>query len=381
MQIVERGTIFDATSAPTTARFCTFTSLNCLHDGRLVAAFRVGSAKDSPDEDVYIFTSHDEGATWQHVFAGFGDVPPGSRGRIRSIGLTETAPGKLLASILAVDHSDPTLPLASPETQGILPTTVYIIESEDGGRIWSTPRKVDLHPHKGNAITGDLLRLRGSKLALPYEAWKEYHDASHGEHHAALRISDDGGQSWPMCAIVAHDDENRLLFWDQRLTVLHDPGSPDDGRLFGVFWTHDRAAQEDRPMHAAWGSPDGSEWSAPHSLGITGQIAAPLALPGGKIFLAYVHRHDPPSLCALLSDDFGQSWNGAEELTFYEKQRGGREAGMAGPRDFGDYWADMSIWTFGHPAPARLPNGDVMVAYYAGDSSALNVHWVRIALD
>ncbi len=38
----------------------------------------------------------------------------------------------------------------------------------------------------------------------------------------------------------------------------------------------------------------------------------------------------------------------------------------------------MSIWTFGHPAPLRLPNGDVMVAYYAGDESAMGIHWVRI---
>jgi hypothetical protein len=134
-------------------------------------------------------------------------------------------------------------------------------------------------------------------------------------------------------------------------------------------------------MHAAWGSPDGKEWSAPHSLGIGGQIGAPLALSGGKLLLAYVHRHDPPSLCAILSDDFGASWKLDEELTFYAKARGGREAGMSGPRDFGDYWADMSIWTFGHPTPARLPNGDVMVAYYAGDEAAMGVHWVKIALD
>jgi hypothetical protein len=53
---------------------------------------------------------------------------------------------------------------------------------------------------------------------------------------------------------------------------------------------------------------------------------------------------------------------------------------MAGQRDFADYWADMSIWTFGHPAPLLLPGGDVLVAYYAGDEAAMSVHWVRIAV-
>ncbi len=376
MRIVDQGTIFDATAAPRQARFCTFTSLNCMEGGRLIVAFRVGSAKDSPDEDVYILSSSDMGKTWQQTFMGFGDIPEGGSGRIRSIGLTALPSGKLMASIVSVDHADPTLPLANPETQGILPTSVYVTESDDDGRSWSTPRQVTLDPHTGNAITGDLLQLQDGKVALPYEAWKGYHDSTPGEHHAALRISDDGGQTWHGPAIVAHDPANRLLFWDQRLTV-----SPDDGRLFGIFWTHDRQEQEDVPMHSGWGSADGYEWSTPRSMGMAGQIAAPLALPGGRIFAAYVHRHHPPSLRAVLSEDFGESWQGNEELVFYEKGRGGGEAGMDGPRDFADYWADMGIWTFGHPAPARLPNGDVMVAYYAGNQEAMGMYWVRIALD
>ena len=380
MRVVASGTIFDASSAPPSARFCTFTSLNCLRDGRLVVAFRVGSSKDSPDEDVHIYTSDDLGATWQQTFAGFGDVPAGSHARIRSIGITELPSGELLASIVAVDRRDPTLPLANPITQGILPTTVCVTTSHNRGHTWSTPRAVDLAPHKGNAITGDVLRLHDGTLALPYEAWKEYHDTSAGEHHAALRFSNDNGAHWRGPAIVAHDPTGRLLFWDQRLTV-----APNDGQLFAIFWTHDRVAQEDMPMHMAWGSPDGRTWRAPQSMDIQGQIAAPLALGGDRLFMAYVHRHDPPSLRARLSNDFGQSWDAADELIFYTKQRGAREAGIGGPRDFGDYWADMSIWTFGHPALTRLPTGaantsEVMVAYYAGDASALSVFWVRIAL-
>jgi hypothetical protein len=376
MRIVGSGTIFDATVAPPEARFCTFTSLNCLENGRLVAAFRTGSAKDSADEDVHILTSDDEGASWEQTFSGFGEFLQGSGRRLRAGGLRELPAGQLIGAFLAVDHSDPTLPLANPATQGLLPTRVYVAESGDDGRSWSSLREVSLQPHVGNATTGDILLLKDGTLALPYEAWKEYHDTAPGEHHAALRLSHDGGRSWTGPAIVAHDPANRLLFWDQRLTV-----SPDDGRLFGMFWTHDRQDQMDVAMHAAWGSADGYRWSAPRSTGIPGQIAAPLALPGGRILAAYVHRHYPPSLRALISDDFGESWDRSGELVFYEKKRGGQESGMAGPRDFADYWADMSIWTFGHPAPALLRGGDVMVAYYAGNEEALGVHWVRIALD
>ena len=166
-----------------------------------------------------------------------------------------------------MDRSDPKLPLASPETQGILPSKMLVAESEDGGQTWGPLREVSLHPHQGNALTGNILALRGGSLALPYEAWKEYHDTSPGEHHAALRLSADGGQTWQGPEIVAHDDQGRLLFWDQRLAV-----NPEDGQLIAMFWTHDREAQEDVAMHVAWGSPDGRSWSEPQSTGIAGQI-------------------------------------------------------------------------------------------------------------
>ena len=384
MHIVDRGIIFDASVAAPEARFCTFTTLERLSDGRLLAGFRTGSAKDSADESIRILLSQDDGATWQTVCEGFGEIPPGSGGRLRAVGFTETGSGRLLGVFMWMDRSDPGLPLANPETQGILPSKVLVAESEDVGHTWGSLREVPLLPHKGNALTGNILALRDGGLALPYEAWKEYHDTSPGQHHAALRLSSNGGRTWRGPEIVAHDAQGRLLFWDQRLAV-----NPEDGRLIAMFWTHDREAQQDVAIHVAWGSPDGRSWSAPVSTGIAGQICVPLWLPGGRVFAAYVHRHHPPSLRAILSNDVasgsaGQSWPEAEELVFYEKARGGQESGMGGKRDFGDYWADMSIWTFGHPAAVVLAdshgseNGDVLVAYYAGDEASMSIHWVRI---
>ena len=156
--------------------------------------------------------------------------------------------------------------------------------------------------------------------------------------------------------------------------------SPDDGSLVAMLWTHDREVQQDLPMHITWGSPDAREWSAPRSTGLEGQIAAPLLLPGGRLFMAYVHRHLSAESARVISDDLGVSWNMDDELVFYEKEHGAAELGIGGRRDFGDYWLDMNIWTFGHPGVLLLPGGDVLVTYYAGDASGLSVHWVRIAL-
>jgi len=376
MRILDRGIIFDAPSAPRQARFCTFPTLARLDSGRLIAGFRAGSSKDSPDEDIRIMASDDGGATWQTLFDGFGDFRPGSGGRIRGIAMTALGSHRLIASLLWIDRSNPDLPLANPKTQGILPTKVLFTQSEDDGRSWITPREVSLLPHRGNATTGPILILKDGRLALPYEAWKEYDDPNPGKHHAALRISANGGATWGELAIVAHDPQGRVLYWDQRLSM-----NPTNRNLIAMFWTHDRQAQQDIDIHIAWGSPDARQWSQPTPTGIAGQICAPLALPGGRVFAAYVHRHHPPSLRALLSDDFGKTWTAAEELVFYEKKHGGPESGMGGKRAFGDYWADMSVWTFGHPTPLLLPDGSVMVVFYAGDETAMGIHWVRLALE
>ena len=374
MRILDGGTIFDARSAPREQRFCTFPALARLDDGRLVVSFRTGSAKDSADEDSRVMASDDDGRTWQVCVDGFGDLPPG-RGRARCMGVTAAGEAKLLGALGWMDRSDPSLPMFNPATEGILPTRALFVESADGGRTWSAGREVSLAPHTGNALTGSILMLKDGRLALPYEAWKSYHDASPGRHYASLRISADGGATWPELGIVAHDPDGRVLYCDQRVC-----GAPDTGQLLAMFWTHDRQAGRDMDIHIAWSlAADGQQWTQPVSTGIGGQICAPLALGEGRVFAAYVHRHHPPSLRAILSDDFGRTWAAAAELVFYEKVRGG-ESGMAGSRDFSDYWADMSIWTFGHPAPALLGNGDIMVAYYAGDEHAMGVHWVRIAL-
>ena len=52
----------------------------------------------------------------------------------------------------------------------------------------------------------------------------------------------------------------------------------------------------------------------------------------------------------------------------------------AGQGDTGDLLAEMGLWSFGLPFSAALPDGDVMVVYYAGDDTCMEVRWARLAL-
>jgi len=373
MKVIDRGIVYDATQAPRHRRFCAWTCPAVLADGRLLVIFHSGSAKQAPDENVLIRISADQGRTWQTACAGLDTlVVEGKPGSWHSAKISEIEPGHLLGAFWWLDRSDPSLPMCNPETTGTLPCRTFVMDSYDAGHTWVNRREVDFGTFPAVALMGPPLKLANGDIVVYAESWKTYYDASDGRHHAILSVSHDGGHTFDPPVVVANDPDNVLLFWDQRLTV-----DPRNGRLIGMFWTHDRVAQQDRNAHIAWGSPDGRTWTYPADAGFAGQIPNPLVLPDGRLLAVYVHRHYPPSLRAILSADYGKTWDVEHELVYYEKQLN-REAGMDQKRDMSDYYADMAVWTFGHTEARRLADGTVFVTYYAGDADSLSVCWVRL---
>lgn len=371
MRVQERGLIFDAATAPPNGRSSAFTSLTRLDNGDLLAAFRTATGRDAPDGRLRLMRSRNTGATWETLHPGMTAIIDGIAGNLYTGFFSELAPERLLGAFVWVDRSNPDLSFVNPTTAGVLPMRALLAESPDGGQTWGAFREVDLRPQVGCAITGPVFALAGGVLALPYESWKAYDDPSPGRHVASLRLSFDGGETWPEFIPVATDPASRIFYWDQRL-ARH----PATGELVAMFWTHDREAGTDVDNRIAWGSPDGRSWSIPVATGWRGQHCQPIPLGGDRLVAIYVRRHDPPSLRAVLSDDFGRTWQ-QDELVFYVSEVGS-EPGAAGRRDFEDFWQDMMTWRFGHPRGVVLPGGDLFVAFYAGDAAATSVCWARI---
>jgi hypothetical protein len=102
-------------------------------------------------------------------------------------------------------------------------------------------------------------------------------------------------------------------------------------------------------------------------------------LGDGQLVAVYVRRRDPPGIRAILSRDFGATWEADSEVVVYASAAG-TELGATGERAIGDYWDDMIAWRIGHPRGVRLPSGEIFVVYYAGDDATKSVHWARLAL-
>ena len=376
MRVVASGLVFDGHTAPPHQRSCAFTTVCLLSDGTVLVSGRWGSTRDSPDGHACIFATSDRGTTWEKRYDSHGlNEWDGTAGENKGLTSVELEPGRLHATSLWIDRSDPALPFIHPETQGLLPMRIMHRTSNDDGRTWAPPSRMDTSPHKASSpCSSALLQLPGNILAQPYEQWKDYDDPAPGRPTARLRFSADGGDTWPEFATVARHPDNRLAYWDQRLAI-----HPDTNQLVATFWTHDFSAGVDIDVHIAWGSPDGRDWSTPRPTALPGQHCQPLALGDDRIIVAYTHRRDPPGIALSISDDFGQTWDRSQDLMVYDSSAG-TESGATTSRSQAELWGDMERWRFGHPRAVQLPDGEVFVVYYAGDDVVKSARWARIGM-
>ena len=373
MEVVGSGVIWDARSAPVNERSASATSAIRLSDGTVLATCRLGTDREGPDGHTGVFASTDRGETWELRYLSLPEREwDGWPGETRGWYIAELTPGVLTASVLWTDRTDPADPWVHPVTQGLLGMRVYQLISTDGGRSWPERRRIDLSPHQGASSTGPVIELAGGVLAQPFEHWKARLDPEAGRPAAWLRLSTDGGATWPDDVLVAHHPDDAIYYWDQRLEQ-----HPDDGRLVNMFWTRDVAAALDIDVHIAWGTPDGRDWTVPVGTGLPGQHCQPISLGGDRLLAVYSHRGDPPGIRAALSEDFGRTWDRASEIVVWASDAGG-EPGAGRPRSQDEYWNDMGAWQFGHPRGATLPDGEVLVVFYGGSGATRSARWARL---
>ena len=62
------------------------------------------------------------------------------------------------------------------------------------------------------------------------------------------------------------------------------------------------------------------------------------------------------------------------EVTLYQLEAPPKPAGE---QSTGELLAEMGMWNFGLPFADVLPDGDVLVTYYAGTKEAMSSHWAR----
>lgn len=371
MRIVERG-VLDPAEPGTARAIAKAPALAVLRDGTVLATYRVGSSSDSDDSTVEIRRSRDGGRTWSDPMTLAPAVIGGHRGTHYSAAVTELAAGHLLLVSLWVDRDAfPGKPLFNPDTEGCLPMAILLCDSLDGGTTWSESRTVPTPEEVGPpSLTDPVMVLPSGRLALSIETNKPYVDASRWYQRVVYFYSADRGGTWAGPHTVSADPTGRIFYWDQRVAVW------PDGRLASFSWTFDHDANRYLDIHRRITTDEGATWSPPEDLGVTDQAAHPAVLPDGRCVLAWVDRFGDRTIKARLADAIDAPLVPESEVTIYAQPTAERR--REGGEDPGELLDEMGRWTFGRPFGVTLPDGDILVAYYAGRPGAIDIQWARI---
>jgi len=371
MQIIDTGMI--SRNAPGTDRAnLTFPAVVCLVDGTLMATWHSGATKDGDDETIEVSRSSDHGKTWGTPERPF-SIPAlnGLRGTIKICYMTEIAPGRLIAAAMWVDReSYPGKSLFNPDTEGCLPMAIILADSYDNGVTWSPWREVPMPADIGPpSLTNPMMQLKDGTLAMSIESNKHYDDASKWYQKVVLMHSTDEGRTWGEPVIAGFDPTGRIFNWDQRAAVA------PDGRIGTFLWTYDTEAETYLNIHRRISADGARTWSEAEDLGITDQAAHPADLPNGRTILAWVDRFNTQSIRARLAPAIDGAFDPDSEVVLYTHP--------APTEDDTDQTGALgfSVWSFGLPYAETLPDGDVLVVYYAGTETAMDIHWARLALD
>ncbi len=371
MQIVSKGVLF---SGDGNSSSNTFPSIVNLPSGRWLAGWRSAPSKQGmTGQRCLLSYSDDDGKSWSAPYSPF--VPPqvdGKRGLFRTVHLTCLGDSKIIAVLSWVDYSEPELPFFNEQTEGLLDTKIFISFSDDDVISWSTPTIVDTSPfNQPTPTTGAILLLPNGELACQFELNKPYYSSDPWQHYPVLIFSKDTGKTWGEFAIPARDITNRIFYWDQRPAVI------GNDKMLNVFWTYDTQRKEYLNIHSTESFDNGRTWTKPADIGFAGQPASPIRLPDGRIALIYIDRSDIPTIKMRLSGDDGCSW-GKEEFVIY---RYNVSQTYGGGQAMNETWNEMYKFSAGLPAGMLLPDGDIMVVFYAGEyADKTDIHWARIGL-
>jgi len=373
MHVVDSG-IISPVGPTDPLRVRTFPSVVGLSDGTLLALCKAGSTKDSDDGIIEMFRSFDNGATWSQPRIPFEQTRVnGVVGSYHLCYMTELEAGHLLAACLWIDReSHPGQPLFNPETEGCLPMAVLLADSYDFGNTWTALRKVPLPDELGPpSLTNPIVRLADGSLAMSIETNKAYTDSSKWYQKVVLCFSSDAGQTWGDPVIAGCDPTGRIFNWDQRVGVA------PDGTIATFLWTYDSETKTYLNIHRRLSFDNGKSWSEAEDLGFTDQAGPPAVLADGRLVLCWVDRYHSHSIRARFAPTVSGRFDPETEIVIYRHEADKKGAKIG---ETGDLLEDMGFWTYGLPYAAALPDGDVMIVYYAGDNTTMEIHWSRVRL-
>lgn len=372
MKVLNRSTVIDCKDLPDTPSQ-TFPGIAVTPSGRIIVSWRNSPQKiPLAGQRVLYSFSDDNGRSWSKPADVF--IPPeenGKSGTFRA-GFPSWINGKLVMTLCRVDSSIPGKPFFNEETQGLLDCTVYFAESEDEGRSWSRPQRIDPAPfaHLSTPITGAAQVFSDGEMIVQFELNKPYDSTDVWRHLPVLKFSRGGRSDFDRYSIPASAEDNSIFYWDQRPVVLK------NDELADFFWTWDNVNSVYHNISMSHSADRGRSWSKPADTGVSGQPGQPVEFADGSLLLPLVDRSGKPEICARISMDKGKTFTG--EVCRVSNSDIGMQT--ARQQDLNGAWDEMGKFSLGLPSGAASGHNTAYIVWYEGkDTDHTSIKFAEIA--
>lgn len=341
-------------------------SITMAADGHLVAAYsgsRIAHVCAFGRE--YVRHSYDEGKTWTNPIVVYNSPLDD-----RDAGVVTMPSGELGLSFFTLSKSDYMSEYYKDKQSReavfgkayleMLPDNVdedfsgrWITFSCDNGYTWDPPIRCPAFTPGGFKTIND-----GSFL---YASQRSIEDCSKGNQHISVYRSDDARQ-WELYSIIpVCNDSKGLNHWEPEILQM------SDGRILCMIRMENSGAKtEDEhvfTLASCYSNDLGKSWSVPQLLHCDGAPAGLLMHSSGRVVCVYASRKKPYGIKAMISGDFGKTWD--IDIPLVTPPKDDIESGSH---------ADL-----GYPKSVELKNGDIYTVFYSKEknSSKCGIHGIR----
>jgi hypothetical protein len=207
----------------------------------------------------------------------------------------------------------------------------FIRISEDYGVTWSDTIQLQITAPHGPSLCKD-----GTLVYLGKEFYSNNMENPDQDSAIILYASKDGGYTWERRGLCDKPDE---LSWDN----FHEPHVIElpDGRLFGTIRADGEGIYHRFSVYSTISEDKGKSWSKWKALNVSGSPPHLLLHSSGALICVIGRREAPFGQRALVSYDFGESWEDEYVLN--------------------DRGIDTDL---GYPCSVELDDGSIMTVYY-----------------
>lgn len=189
--------------------------------------------------------------------------------------------------------------------------------------------------------------------------------------------SNDHGKSLEPFHDCIVDPKGEVHLCDGRYDVF------PDGEMVAYLWALRMEDDETMQTHRAVSSDQGRSWSRAEPVGYLGQIVDPLVVDDSTVLAVSNYRWQPHGIYLWLSQDRGVTWSAKSAVRMWDPDRNElvAEPARLSENQIKDLdvniWKALAMFNFGTPDLTALPDGSILLSYYAQPDNQTHVRACR----